>query len=110
MARARERRDPTFCLYCDARPEVAPRQYHGIYQRARNGLKPLGEWFARGIVASDGVVTEAKQALTTDMPEAIGFIRSSTAKMDRLVNAILKISREGALHAAAGADRPRRCC
>jgi hypothetical protein len=55
-------------------------------------------------------VTEAKQALTTDMPEAIGFIRSSTAKMDRLVNAILKISREGALHAAAGADRPRRCC
>ena len=41
-------------------------------------------------------MTEAKQALTTDMPEAIGFIRSSTAKMDRLVNAILKISREGA--------------
>ena len=30
-----------------------------------------------------------------DMPEAIGFIRTSTAKMDRLINAILRLSREG---------------
>ena len=30
-----------------------------------------------------------------DLPEAIGFIRSSTQKMDRLTNAILKLSREG---------------
>ena len=29
------------------------------------------------------------------MPEALGFIRSSTQKMDRLINAILKLSREG---------------
>jgi signal transduction histidine kinase len=68
----------------------------GFTSELEAGLKPLGEWFAKGTVASDAVVTEAKQALTTDMPEAIGFIRSSTAKMDRLVNAILKISREGA--------------
>ena len=66
----------------------------GFTSELEAGLKPLGEWFAKGTVASDAVVTEAKQALTTDMPEAIGFIRSSTAKMDRLVNAILKISRE----------------
>ena len=29
------------------------------------------------------------------MPEAIGFIRSSTRKMDGLINAILRLSREG---------------
>ncbi|MGZ2412808.1 signal transduction histidine kinase [Sphingomonas sp. F9_3S_D5_B_2] len=30
-----------------------------------------------------------------DLPEAIGFIRSSTQKMDRLINAILQLSRQG---------------
>jgi signal transduction histidine kinase len=30
-----------------------------------------------------------------DLTEAIGFIRSSTKKMDNLINAILKLSREG---------------
>jgi signal transduction histidine kinase len=29
------------------------------------------------------------------VPEAVGFIRASTAKMDRLINAILKLSRDG---------------
>jgi signal transduction histidine kinase len=38
---------------------------------------------------------ETKLAVTEDLPEAIGFIRSSTQKMDRLINAILKLSREG---------------
>lgn len=38
---------------------------------------------------------EAKLAASEDLPEAIGFIRSSTKKMDGLINAILKISREG---------------
>ena len=37
----------------------------------------------------------AREAVTSDLPEAIGFIRSSTRKMDRLINAILKLSREG---------------
>ncbi len=37
----------------------------------------------------------ARLAATEDLPEAIGFIRSSTRKMDGLINAILKISREG---------------
>jgi signal transduction histidine kinase len=36
-----------------------------------------------------------EQAIQQDLPEAIEFIRSSTAKMDRLINAILKLSREG---------------
>ncbi len=34
-------------------------------------------------------------AANDDMPEALRFIRSSTAKMDRLIGAILKLSREG---------------
>jgi signal transduction histidine kinase len=37
----------------------------------------------------------AREAVTADLPEAINFIRSSTRKMDRLINAILKLSREG---------------
>jgi signal transduction histidine kinase len=38
---------------------------------------------------------EAKRAVREETPEAIGFIRTSTQKMDRLINAILKLSREG---------------
>ncbi|WP_425229006.1 sensor histidine kinase [Sphingomonas sp.] len=36
-----------------------------------------------------------RAAAKEDLPEAIGFIRTSTAKMDRLINAILRLSREG---------------
>ena len=42
------------------------------------------------LIEQDAVV-----AVREDLPEAIGFIRASTAKMDRLINAILKLSREG---------------
>ncbi|MBA2126310.1 histidine kinase [Hyphomicrobium methylovorum] len=38
---------------------------------------------------------DAKTAIVTDMPESIGFIRTSTTKMDGLIKAILKLSREG---------------
>jgi signal transduction histidine kinase len=38
---------------------------------------------------------DAKLAAREDLPEAIGFIRTSTQKMDRLINAILRLSREG---------------
>jgi signal transduction histidine kinase len=43
----------------------------------------------------DGLATEARIAANDDLPEAISFIRASTTKMDRLINAILKLSREG---------------
>ncbi|MBA1156977.1 PAS domain-containing protein [Microvirga mediterraneensis] len=36
-----------------------------------------------------------REAIEADLPEAIGFIRSSTVKMDKLIGAILKLSREG---------------
>lgn len=42
----------------------------------------------------DPLVKEAGIA-TVDLAEAIGFIRSSTKKMDNLINAILRLSREG---------------
>lgn len=41
------------------------------------------------------IQAEAEVAVVEDAPEAIGFIRTSTEKMDRLINAILKLSREG---------------
>jgi signal transduction histidine kinase len=41
------------------------------------------------------LLNEARRAVAEDLPEAIGFIRSSTRKMDSLINAILKLSREG---------------
>ncbi|KQY80328.1 CHASE3 domain-containing protein [Brevundimonas sp. Root1423] len=41
------------------------------------------------------VEQDALTAVREDMPESIGFIRASTEKMDRLINAILKLSREG---------------
>lgn len=41
------------------------------------------------------VEAEAVLAVREDMPEAVGFIRASTEKMDRLINAILKLSRDG---------------
>jgi signal transduction histidine kinase len=37
----------------------------------------------------------AKAAVKEEIPEAINFIQSSTKKMDGLINAILKLSREG---------------
>lgn len=48
-----------------------------------------------GRVPSEHIAAEARLATTVDLPEAIGFIRSSTKKMDALINAILKLSREG---------------
>ncbi|URD59785.1 CHASE3 domain-containing protein [Sphingomonas sp. KRR8] len=37
----------------------------------------------------------ARLAAREDLPEAVSFIRASTQKMDRLINAILRLSREG---------------
>ncbi|NNM73509.1 HAMP domain-containing histidine kinase [Enterovirga sp. DB1703] len=48
----------------------------------------------RGPDAPAAEVKQDKQ-LGEDFDEAIGFIRTSIAKMDRLINAILKLSREG---------------
>jgi PAS domain S-box-containing protein len=46
-------------------------------------------------VRPDLVTPDAMVAIEEDLAESIGFIRSSTLKMDKLINAILKLSREG---------------
>jgi signal transduction histidine kinase len=57
---------------------------------------PLADLVERAEAECPGIVTEeARLAAREDLPEAIGFIRTSTQKMDRLINAILKLSREG---------------
>lgn len=45
--------------------------------------------------APELVSEDARLAAKEDLPEAIGFIRTSTQKMDRLINAILALSRQG---------------
>jgi signal transduction histidine kinase len=57
---------------------------------------PLEALISRVEEAAPGILTdEARDAVRSDLPEATGFIRASTEKMDRLINAILRLSREG---------------
>lgn len=59
-----------------------------------SSLQALIDKSKSGHDPADPLVKEAGVA-TVDLAEAIGFIRSSTKKMDNLINAILKLSREG---------------
>jgi signal transduction histidine kinase len=43
----------------------------------------------------DPVVEQARIAAEVDLPEALGFIRTSTTRMNDLIAAILKLSRDG---------------
>ena len=47
------------------------------------------------VIDASPAAAAAKTAVSTDVPEAISFIQTSTKKMDSLINAILKLSREG---------------
>lgn len=44
---------------------------------------------------SDPAVADVHEAVDVDMPEALGFIHSSTDRMDSLINEILKLARLG---------------
>ncbi len=58
--------------------------------------KPILGLIERAEAEAPQIVNDqVRRAVREDMPEAIGFIRSSTQKMDRLINAILRLSREG---------------
>ncbi len=58
--------------------------------------KPLTELVDRVEASAPQLLTaEAREAARVDLPEAVTFIRSATQKMDRLINAILRLSREG---------------
>lgn len=68
----------------------------GFTSELEASLAAIRAWFDKvGAPADDCVAEDARLAAVEDAPEAIGFIRSSTRKMDGLINAILKLSREG---------------
>ena len=68
----------------------------GFTSELEAATQPLAELIDKAEAEAPGIVTEdARNAAREDLPEAIGFIRTSTQKMDRLINAILKLSREG---------------
>ena len=61
-------------------------------------LEQVGKTIDRSITEAEKVRQvdpDVVMAVREDLPEAIGFIRASTEKMDRLINAILKLSRDG---------------
>ncbi|MBV2184735.1 MAG: CHASE3 domain-containing protein [Rhizobium sp.] len=68
----------------------------GFTAELDTSLKALQAYvLADGGTVTEEQIKEARLAASEDLPEAIGFIRSSTKKMDGLINAILKISRDG---------------
>ena len=68
----------------------------GFTAELEAAAKPLGVMLERAEAEAPGIVTEdARTAIRSDLPESIGFIRTSTQKMDRLINAILQLSRQG---------------
>jgi signal transduction histidine kinase len=68
----------------------------GFTAELEAAAKPLGVLLERAEAEAPDIVTEeARTAVRSDLPESIGFIRTSTQKMDRLINAILQLSRQG---------------
>lgn len=68
----------------------------GFTSELEAAAKPLAALVERADAEAPGLVTpDARAAVLSDLPESLGFIRTSTRKMDRLINAILRLSREG---------------
>ncbi|THD55592.1 ATP-binding protein [Phenylobacterium sp.] len=68
----------------------------GFTSELEAAAKPLTTLLERAEAEAPQIVTpEAASAVRSDLPESIGFIRTSTQKMDRLINAILQLSRQG---------------
>ena len=68
----------------------------GFTSELEASAKPLHKLIERLKLEAPQLLTAAAiEAVDLDLPEAIGFIRTSTQKMDRLINAILRLSREG---------------
>jgi hypothetical protein len=72
----------------------------GFTSELELGTASLQRYLA-GEENSPEFVAAARTAANDDLSEAVHFIRASTTKMDRLINAILNLSREGrrGLHA-----------
>ena len=69
----------------------------GFNGEISKGLEAIAHLIERHqhAIARDPAAQDAMLAVREDIPEAIGFIRDSTRKMDGLINAILRLSREG---------------
>ena len=68
----------------------------GFTSEMETAMKPVGALLdAAEAEAPQIVPSGARLAIREDVPESIGFIRSSTKKMDRLITAILQLSRQG---------------
>jgi signal transduction histidine kinase len=68
----------------------------GFTNELESATGRLNQFVETHIAASDVPIPEdVRTASEEDLPEAIRFIQTSTAKMDRLINAILRLSREG---------------
>ena len=68
----------------------------GFTSELETATKPLRELVTRLKTEAPHLLTrQATEAVELDLPESTTFIRSSTQKMDRLINAILRLSREG---------------
>ncbi|MEH3047501.1 sensor histidine kinase [Sphingomonas adhaesiva] len=68
----------------------------GFTAELETAATPLRALVDRVAAEAPALADEAATlAAREDLPEAIGFIRSSTQRMDRLINAILQLSRHG---------------
>ena len=69
----------------------------GFTSELEGGIKSMQALIDQsgGNAANDPVAQEARAAAIEDLPEAIRYIRSSTKKMDNLINSVLTLSREG---------------
>ena len=67
----------------------------GFTSELENSVGAVKAYLETQPETDDPVASEARLAAIEDLPEAVTFIRAATRKMDGLINAILKISREG---------------
>lgn len=67
----------------------------GFTSELETSIVALRTYMEKRPVEADPNFIEAREAAVEELPEAISFIRAATRKMDGLINAILKISREG---------------
>ena len=67
---------------------------HGFGEELRRSCERLRERLAKDDVP-DELKSDVAGTMDQDIPEALGFIKASARKMDRLINGLLKISRLG---------------
>jgi signal transduction histidine kinase len=68
----------------------------GFTGELENATNRLNRFVGQNLaLAGIEVPADVRDASQEDLPEAIRFIQTSTAKMDRLITAILRLSREG---------------